>query len=158
MKSCRNPGPSPRRRSCRRLDGHAHGGGRRVGPEAGGHLAAGAEAGVQTAVGVVTRHGEVVIERVRIGDRARHDDLAAGLDRHAGGGGRNVVAEAGEDLAAGAEARVQLAAGVVARHREVLEEVVAAIEARDRPRHHDPAVRIDGHARGGGRRIAAEAR
>ena len=82
--------------------------------------------------------------------------LPPGCDRHARGGGRNVVAEAGEDLAAGAEGGVQPAAGVVARHGEVLEEVVAAVEARDRPRHHDPAVRIDGHARGGGRRIAAE--
>src|SRR5262249_54588674 len=115
----------------------------RLTPEIGGDLAAGAEAAVQTAVAAIPGQGEVPTARGPAG--AGDHDPAVDVD----GDGLGRVVGAGEvrdDLASGAEARVQAAVeGVVAHHGEIL--AVARAEI-DRAGDHDLTIALEGHTRG----------
>ena len=104
--------------------------------------AGGAEAGVEAAVGVVPRQGEV---GAGAGEGiARHDDLAVGLHRHAEGS-LGAAGEVGDDLAGagGAEAGVEGAVGVVPRQGEVVGRAVEGFAYHD-----DLAVGLHRHAVG----------
>ena len=138
-------GDPPRRRTTRRhdlairLDGDAVG----IVDNAGdvrGDLAVTTKGCIQAAIAVVAGQGKVIArgQLVRI---TRHYDLAIRLDGDAAG----IVLRAGEvggDLATRPEGRVQAAIGVVAGQRKVIH----GAQLVRITRHHDLAIRLDGHA------------
>ena len=103
--------------------------------EVGEHPAVGVEVRIEAAVGVVTGEGEVVGARV-VGGAGGHD-LPVGLDRHAVGA-VGASGEVGQDLAAGAEARVQAPVRVVTCQGKVGVAVVGPVTGHD-----DFSVRLD---------------
>ena len=116
----------------------------RAAGEVGGDPAVAVKGGVQAAIGVIARQGEV---KINAGKRTpRHHQFAIGLDGK-GEGHIRAAGEVGGDPAVEVESGVQAAVGVVARQGEVK---IAKADARA-PRHHQLAVGLDDESENLGR-------
>src|SRR5439155_1103107 len=114
------------------------GGGLVIATEVSEHPAPAAKRGVQAAIRVVPRQGEV-LAATATGQR-RHDNLTVRLDGERGG--VTPASELGEHPAPTAKRGIQATVRVVPRQGEV-----ASAGART-PRHHDPAVGLEGEGPG----------
>ena len=108
----------------------------------GQHPTATAEAGIETAINVVTRQREIVADAV-VGD-AGGDDPAVGLQRQAPCRIRT-AGKIGQYFATDAERHVQRAVAVVAQQREV-----AGLKIASAAGDHDPAIALQHCAVGSG--------